>query len=65
MQLDESNEAKMQACPHCHAKLTLREAVTIIHGTGFRRMEPVKLPTGKVSLMEIGEIYPSFVDVLE
>jgi hypothetical protein len=61
---DESKESKMQTCPHCRARLTTKEAVTIIHGTGVARYVPVKLPDGVTQLMEIGEVYPSFVEVL-
>jgi|GEM_PF-2005591 len=56
---DESNEDKLQVCPHCHVKLTPKEVTTMLHGTGFKRYAWVEAPNGERALLEVGQIYPS------
>jgi len=55
----------MQQCPRCHARLTLLEAIKILHGTGFTRMVMVRPPGGEIGLLEAGKVNPNTVEVLE
>lgn len=52
-------------CPHCHAELTAKEAITILHGTGSARMVPVRFDNGEVGFMEAGQVNPTAVEILE
>jgi hypothetical protein len=52
-------------CPHCLAELTAKEAITILHGTGSKRMVPVRFANGKVGFMEAGQVNPTAVEILE
>lgn len=57
------NKQKRQ-CPHCNHNLTAREAIIILHGSGFEETVPVKMPDGTVAFMEVGTVYPNEVEVL-
>ncbi len=52
-------------CPHCTHELTVKEAITILNGTGFKRMVPVRLPDGQTTFLEAGIINPHTVEILE
>lgn len=52
-------------CPHCHAELSLREAITILNGTGFRRMARVRNPNGTIAYIEAGRVNPLAVEILD
>jgi len=51
-------------CPHCKAALTLKEAILILNGSGFRQMAPVRLEDGTVTYMEAGLVNPKGVEIL-
>lgn len=51
-------------CPHCDAELSLREAITILNGTGFRQLARVRYK-GKTFVQDAGSVNPLAVEVLE
>jgi hypothetical protein len=51
-------------CPHCKAGLTLKEAIVILNGSGFRQIAPVRLQDGNVIYMEAGLVNPNAVEIL-
>ena len=57
-------EPKMK-CPHCDSELSLREAITILNGTGYRRMAKVRFPDDRIGLVEAGTINPLVVEILD
>jgi hypothetical protein len=52
-------------CPRCHEKLTLRQAITLLNGSGFKQMALVKLPDGSITAIEAGIVNPNTVEILE
>jgi hypothetical protein len=52
-------------CPHCHAELTLKEAITILNGSGTRQMAKVRRPDGKIAYVNAGDCNPLLVEILE
>ena len=52
-------------CPHCHEKLTLKEAIEIINGSGFVQYTRVKAPDGSVAIIEAGLVNPNTVEIIE
>jgi hypothetical protein len=62
--LDDRANPRME-CPHCRAELSLREAITILNGTGFRRMARVRSPDGVIAYIEAGRVNPLAVEILD
>jgi hypothetical protein len=54
-----------QRCPHCHEKLTLKEAIIIMHGSGFSRAVAVKADDGSIVFLEAGLVNPRTMHMLE
>jgi len=52
-------------CPHCGSVLTLKEGITILNGSGFSQVARVRLPDGRVALMEAALVNPNVVEVLD
>ena len=52
-------------CPQCHAELSLKEAITIINGTGTYRKAKVRWPNGEISFVNAGDVNPNVLEVLE
>jgi hypothetical protein len=59
------NETLTMECPHCKRRLTLKEAITILHGSGFEKIATVALPNGTVAFVEAGLVNPREVEILE
>ena len=57
-------EPKMK-CPHCGTELSLREAITILNGTGYRRMAKVRFRDDRIGLVEAGSVNPLAVEILD
>lgn len=53
------------SCPYCHHPLTLREIITMMHGSGWERLAKVRLDNGTITLVEAGLVNPTQVEVLE
>lgn len=64
METPTKSETQMR-CPHCHAELTLREAITILNGTGFVRRARVRLEDGRIIVLEASKINPNTVEILD
>lgn len=52
-------------CPHCKAKLTLKEAIEILNGCGFVQMAKIRTPEGAIVLIEAGLVNPHVVEIIE
>jgi hypothetical protein len=52
-------------CPHCHGKLTIREAITILNGTGYTQTAKVRTPDGEIHFVEAGLVNPLEVEILD
>ena len=52
-------------CPHCEHPLTLKQAVVILKGSGFRQMVPVRLRNGTVVVMDASRVNPNAVEILD
>ncbi len=52
-------------CPHCQADLTLREAIIILNGSGYRRIAKIRLPSGQIAFQEAGKVNPVANEVLD
>jgi hypothetical protein len=52
-------------CPYCHAKLTIREAITILNGTGYTQTAKVRTPDGETHFVEAGLANPLEVEIFE
>ena len=66
MERKSASNAKLEMkCPHCQHKLTLREAVIILHGSGFAQIATIKLADGTIAFVEAGVVNPNTVEILE
>jgi hypothetical protein len=52
-------------CPACDAKLTLKQAIEILNGSGYERIAKVKLSDGRIDFMPANLVNPNEVEVLE
>lgn len=52
-------------CPHCDSRLTTKQAIIILNGTGFRRMARIRLPDGSQDIREAGFINPLKCEILD
>jgi len=52
-------------CPRCHQPLSIKEAITMINGSGYARKVRVRMPDGKVHIAEAGMVNPNEVKILE
>jgi hypothetical protein len=51
-------------CPRCHEKLTLREIIWMMHGSGYDQFVWVETPKGRMALVEAGDVDPTQVEVI-
>ncbi len=51
-------------CPHCEHPITLKQAIVILKGSGFRQMVPVRLRNGIVAVMDASQVNPNAVEIL-
>jgi hypothetical protein len=59
------NPASHRKCPHCKRKLTLKEIITLLHGSGFAEYVIVKTPDGVGHVVEAGLVNPETVEIVE
>jgi hypothetical protein len=59
------NPASYRKCPHCRRKLTLKEVITLLHGSGFAEYVIVKTSDGVKHIVEAGLVNPKAVEVVE
>jgi hypothetical protein len=52
-------------CPHCHAPLSLREAIVILNGSGYTQMAKIRLPDGFTRYAEAGSVNPNECEILD
>jgi hypothetical protein len=52
-------------CPHCEHPLTLKQAIVILNGSGFRHMVPVRLRDGTTAVMDASQVNPNAVEILD
>jgi hypothetical protein len=52
-------------CPGCGQRLSLRQIIEMMHGSGFEEYVWVKLADGSVALVEAGKVNPTLVEVLD
>jgi hypothetical protein len=52
-------------CPHCQHKLTLKEAIEILNGSGYVQYAQVKLSDGTITNIEAGLVNPNTVEILD
>ena len=60
----ENQQTQDRCCPHCRHALTLREAIIIMHGSGFEEIMQVRLADGTLAYLEAGLVNPNVVEVL-
>jgi hypothetical protein len=53
------------ACPHCSASITLKQAIIILNGSGFKRFVRVRVKDETEGIIEAGLCNPNEVEVLE
>lgn len=51
-------------CPHCKAKLTLREAIIILNGSGVMKKAQIKLASGEIAYLDAGQVNPNTVELI-
>jgi hypothetical protein len=51
-------------CPHCKAKLTLREAIIILNGSGLKKMAQIRLVSGEIAYLDAGQVNPNTVELI-
>ena len=61
----DNNSNQEMNCPHCHAKLSNKEAITMLNGSGYVRIVLVRTPDGKIHAVNAGLDNPNAVDVLD
>ena len=52
-------------CPRCQEKLTLKEAIEILNGSGFVQYTRVKSADGSIAVIEAGLVNPNTVEILD
>jgi len=52
-------------CPRCQAALTLKEAITILNGSGYERIARVRLKDGTIAFVDASRVNPNEVEVLD
>lgn len=52
-------------CPHCAVRLTLKEAITILNGSGYRQFARVRLRDGQIAFVDAAKVNPNEVEVLD
>lgn len=52
-------------CPHCGTKLTLKQMIEAMNGSGFIRYVQVQTPDGRVVSMQARDVNPREVTVIE
>ena len=52
-------------CPHCGSKLTIKDAVTILNGSGYARNVRVRTPEGREHIAPAHLVNPEAVEILE
>lgn len=52
-------------CPHCNNHITVKEAITVLNGSGYIRRVNVKTPDGKIHLVNAHLVNPNAVEVLD
>ena len=56
---------KQQSCPHCGDRLTFKEIIEMMHGSGFQHFVWIKhRETGKEDVMEVGLVNPRLVEIV-
>jgi hypothetical protein len=56
---------RLRRCPTCNHKLTLKQAIVLLHDSGVEEYVFVKSPDGTEAFVEVGRVNPRAVDILE
>jgi hypothetical protein len=51
-------------CPACGEKLTLKQAIDLLNGSGYQRIAKVRLPDGRIDFLPAASVNPNEVEVL-
>jgi hypothetical protein len=52
-------------CPHCNTKLTFKQIIILMHGSGYEEYVPIRTANGRVAVVEVGLINPTQVEILD
>jgi hypothetical protein len=52
-------------CPHCECRLTLKQAIFILNGSGFVQMARVRLRNGALAVMDAALVNPNAVEIVD
>jgi copper chaperone CopZ len=53
------------SCQHCQSSLTLKEAITILNGSGYKQTARVRLKDGTVVFVDASQVNPNEVEILD
>lgn len=61
---NQTTDEPQMRCPHCRHALTMKEAITVLNGSGFVQMALVRMADGHITAVEAGLVNPNTVEIM-